>query len=71
MAWAGLGTMTFTVTFYGYATFLPGWWDVGTFFSYYLMVFVCPILYVGWKLIKRTKLVKSEEAGMCPFVFYF
>jgi amino acid transporter len=56
--------MSLTVTFYGYTTFLTGWWDVGTFFSYYLMVGVCPILYLGWKLFKRSKLVKSSEAGM-------
>lgn len=63
-AYVGLGTMIFTVVMYGYSTFLPGWWDTGTFFSYYTMVFVCPILYVGWKVVKKTKVVKPEEAGM-------
>lgn len=63
-AYFGLGTMIFTVIMYGYSTFLPGWWDTGTFFSYYTMVFVCPILYVGWKVVKKTKVVKPEEAGM-------
>lgn len=56
--------MAFTVTFYGYQTFLPGQWDVGIFFSYYTMSFVCPILYVGWKLLKGTKIVKAEEADL-------
>jgi amino acid transporter len=64
-AWFGLGTMIFTVSCYGYATFLPGWWDVGTFFSYYTMCFVCPILYVGWKVWWKTKVIKPEDAGMC------
>jgi len=63
-AYFGLITMSLTVTFYGYTTFLTGWWDVGTFFSYYLMVGLCPVLYIGWKLLKKTKLVKPEEAGM-------
>jgi amino acid transporter len=63
-AWFGLGTMIFTVSCYGYATFLPGWWDLGTFFSYYTMVFVCPVLYVGWKVWWRTKIVKPEEADL-------
>ncbi|PBP25844.1 hypothetical protein BUE80_DR003266 [Diplocarpon rosae] len=79
-AWVGLGTMIFTVSCYGYATFLPGckssppeWlshanghtgWDVGTFFSYYTMVFLCPILYVGSKVYWRTKVVKPEEADL-------
>ena len=80
-AWFGLVTMIFTVTAYGYTTFLPGckcfrhwnpWyllmtdsgWDVGTFFSYYTMCFVCPILYVGWKIVRKSKLVKPEEADL-------
>lgn len=63
-AWFGLGTMIFTVVCYGYATFLPGWWDVGTFFSYYTMCFVCPILYVGWKVWWKTKVIKPEEADL-------
>jgi len=56
--------MIFTVSVYGYATFLPGFWDVGTFFSYYTMVFVCPILYVGWKLVKRTKVIRPKEVDL-------
>lgn len=63
-AWFGLVTMIFTVCCYGYSTFLPGYWNTGTFFSYYTMVFVCPILYVGWKVIKRSKIVKPHEADL-------
>ena len=68
-AWFGLGTMIFTVSCYGYATFLPGWWDIGTFFSYYTMCFVCPILYVGWKLVKKSKVVKAGETGTFYSIF--
>lgn len=28
------------------------------------MVFVCPILYTGWKVFKKTKVVKPEEADL-------
>ncbi|THX06646.1 hypothetical protein D6D13_06407 [Aureobasidium pullulans] len=63
-AWVGLGTMIFTNVMYGYSTFLPGWWNTGTFFSYYTMCFVSPILYIGWKVIKKTKVVKPEEADL-------
>lgn len=56
--------MIFTVSCYGYATFLPGFWDLGTFFSYYTMVFVCPILYVGWKVWWKTKFVSSAECDL-------
>jgi amino acid transporter len=41
----------------------PGW-DLGTFFSYYTMVFACPVLYVGWKVVKRSKVVKPHEADL-------
>jgi amino acid transporter len=63
-AWFGLATMIFTVSCYGYATFLPGWWDIGTFFSYYTMVFVCPILYGGWKFWWKTKVIKPQAADL-------
>lgn len=28
------------------------------------MVFVCPIFYTGWKVLKKTKVVKPEEADL-------
>ncbi|KIV86968.1 hypothetical protein PV11_02542 [Exophiala sideris] len=58
----GLTGMTLVVTFYGYSAFTP--WDVATFFSYYTMVIVAPVLFVVWKLIKRTKFVRSAEADL-------
>lgn len=39
-------------------------WDLGTFWSYYTMCFFCPVIYLGWKIIKRTKIVKPEEADL-------
>jgi amino acid transporter len=61
-AWIGLTGMTLVVIFYGYSSFTP--WDVGTFFSYYTMVIVAPILFVGWKMIKKTRFVRSAEADL-------
>lgn len=63
-AWAGMILMILTVLFYGYTTFLPGYWTVSLFFSYYLMVGVCPILYVFWKVVKKTKFVKASEMDL-------
>lgn len=60
----GPRTDTSQVTCYGYTTLLPGYWDVGTFFSYYTMVFLAPLLWGGWKLVKRTKMVKPEDADL-------
>ncbi|KAI1608131.1 AAT family amino acid transporter [Exophiala viscosa] len=62
--WIGLCGMVVTVTCYGYATFLPGYWDVGTFFSYYTMVLLAPITFTGWKLVKRTKFVPASQADL-------
>lgn len=63
-AWIGLVGEIFIVSCYGYETFLPGYWDVGTFFSYYLMVFIAVLTYTVWKVIKRTKVVRPEEADL-------
>ncbi|KAJ9632179.1 hypothetical protein H2203_000582 [Taxawa tesnikishii (nom. ined.)] len=62
--WIGTVGMIVVVGCYGYTTFLPGYWDVGTFFSYYTMVFVAIVTYLGWKLLKRTKVVKPAEADL-------
>lgn len=52
-----------TVVFcYGYSSFKP--WSVDSFFTYYTMLILAPVLFIGWKLIKRTKLVKSTEADL-------
>jgi amino acid transporter len=56
--------MIITVTCYGYTTFLPGHWDVGTFFSYYTMLLPAPLIFGGWKIAKRNKFVRSSEADL-------
>lgn len=61
-AYIGLTGMLLVVFFYGYSSFTP--WSVETFFSYYTMVIVAPILYVGWKVIKRTRIVRPHEADL-------
>ncbi|KAJ5698773.1 hypothetical protein N7462_000778 [Penicillium macrosclerotiorum] len=63
-AWISLVWMTCVVCCYGYSTFLPGNWSVGDFFTYYTMVLVAPVLFFGWKIVKRTKFVKPHEADL-------
>ncbi|KAK8054458.1 hypothetical protein PG994_009525 [Apiospora phragmitis] len=53
MAWMG-----------GYTVFLPGKWDVPSFLFSYMMLFICPVLYIGWKLIHKTKFVNPHEADL-------
>ena len=69
--WIGLAGMIITVTCYGYTTFLPGYWDVGTFFSYYTMLLLAPLTFSGWKILKRTKFVPASQADLVwdrPFI---
>jgi amino acid transporter len=60
--WIGLGWMIFIVFTYGYSSFKP--WSVDDFFIYYTMLILAPVLYIGWKLLKRTKWVKSSEVDL-------
>ncbi|KAF4584186.1 Amino acid/polyamine transporter I [Ophiocordyceps camponoti-floridani] len=54
--------MTLVVIFYGYTAFTP--WSVDGFFRHYTMQLVAPILFFGWKLFKRTRLVRPHEADL-------
>ncbi|KAI5919066.1 amino acid transporter [Camillea tinctor] len=50
-------TATFIMTFIGgYTVFLPGNWNVPNFLFSYTMIGVCPVLYVGWKIIHKTRI---------------
>ncbi|KAI0124023.1 AAT family amino acid transporter [Xylariales sp. AK1849] len=60
--WIGLCGMTLVVLCYGYSSFTP--WSVENFFVYYTMVILAPILYFGWKLIHRTKIVGAHELDL-------
>ncbi|KAK7421859.1 hypothetical protein QQZ08_009737 [Neonectria magnoliae] len=61
-AYVAICFQTIMVLFYGYASFTP--WDVENFFSNYTMQLVAPCLFVGWKLLKRTKWRKPHEVDL-------
>ncbi|CCH41991.1 General amino acid permease [Wickerhamomyces ciferrii] len=48
----------------GYISLMPGRWDISTFLTSYLMVLLDIVVYSGYKLIKRTKMIKPEEADL-------
>lgn len=48
----------------GYTVFMPGNWNVENFLTYYLMIFIDIGVFVVYKLVKRTKFVKPEEADL-------
>ena len=53
----------FTVTcIYGWASYKP--WSLSSFFSNYTMQIFIPPLFVFWKILKKTKLVKPHEADL-------
>ncbi|GJC92776.1 general amino acid permease AGP2 [Colletotrichum higginsianum] len=62
--WIALAWLVAVEIFYGYAIFLPGRWDTGTFFSNYTMAIIAVCLFCGWKAFGRTRFVKPEDADL-------
>ncbi|KAG6277476.1 hypothetical protein E4U47_007169 [Claviceps purpurea] len=48
----------------GYTVFLPGHWSVSDFLFSYTMLAVFPILYLGYKVVHKTKIYKPEEVEL-------
>lgn len=48
----------------GYTVFLAGKWSVATFLFSYTMIGVFPLLFVSWKVLKKTKFLKPEEVDL-------
>ena len=44
--------------------FLPGQWDIPTFLFSYTMIGVFPLLFIFWKILKKTKWLKPEEVDL-------
>ena len=64
LAWYAL-TGCFIMTFVGgYTVFLPGMWSVETFLFSYTMIGVFPVLFISWKILKRTKWLKPGEVDL-------
>jgi len=62
--WVALIFLTLVVTCYGYTVFLPGNFVIDTFFTYYMMLLIAPILFFGCKFIKKTKFIPPHEADL-------
>ena len=48
----------------GYPVFLPGEWSVPTFLFSYTMIGVFPTLFIGWKVLKKTKWLQPHEVDL-------
>lgn len=56
---------TFVFTFVGgYTVFLPGNWDIASFFFSYTSVVAFPVLYLGWKLIHKTTIYPADKVDL-------
>ncbi|KAL0941527.1 General amino acid permease AGP2-like protein 1 [Colletotrichum truncatum] len=62
-AWIALVLQTIVILCYGWSAFRPTF-DVGSFFSNYTMQIVAPLLFIIWKVLKRTKYVRPETLDL-------
>lgn len=56
--------LSWMVVLMGYLNFFPGNFSVTDFIFSYVMLFVSFGIYVFWKILKKTKMVKPEEADL-------
>lgn len=61
-AWIALTTQLAIVTCMGYTSFRP--WSVEDFFTNYTMQIAAPVLFVGWKLYKKTHVVRAQDVDL-------
>lgn len=61
-AWVALVLQTIVVYTYGYTAFTP--WNTTNFFANYTMQLLAPLMYLGWKLIKKTRIIKPHEVDL-------
>ena len=62
--WFALCFEICVVFVYGYSTFKPGNFTAETFLTYYTMVIVAPILFIFWKVFKKTKWLAPHEVDL-------
>lgn len=64
VAWFGFICPFIMMFLAGYPVFTKGNWDTPTFLFSYIMIPFCVVLFIAWKLIKRTKLIKPENVDL-------
>ncbi|CCF36847.1 amino acid permease [Colletotrichum higginsianum] len=62
-AYIALVLQTIVILTYGWSAFRPEF-DVGSFFSNYTMQIVAPLLFIFWKVLKRTHYIKPEDVDL-------
>ncbi|KAI5886669.1 uncharacterized protein SCHCODRAFT_02642364 [Schizophyllum commune H4-8] len=67
-AWTGLIAFSIIILTQGYSVFIHGLWDTEKFFSAYFNIPLILVLYFGFKVIKRTKMVPLDEMPIRDFI---
>ncbi|KAK3192416.1 hypothetical protein K4F52_001629 [Lecanicillium sp. MT-2017a] len=62
-AYIALAVQSVVVLVYGYESFRPKW-SVEAFFQNYSMQILAVVLFIGWKLIKKTKYIRPEQVDL-------
>ncbi|PBP18428.1 Amino acid/polyamine transporter I [Diplocarpon rosae] len=68
MTWISGALFSLILITGGYATFLRGNWSTETFVSSYLNIPLFAILYLGYKFVKKTKMVALEDIPIRGFM---
>ncbi|EME38302.1 hypothetical protein DOTSEDRAFT_181398 [Dothistroma septosporum NZE10] len=61
-SWYGLFFNVLIVITNGFTAFIP--WDTSSFFVAYISVIIFVVMYLGYKIVFKTKFVSSEEADL-------
>ncbi|KAI0477522.1 putative general amino acid permease [Xylariaceae sp. FL0804] len=68
MAWVALVLFGVILLTGGYVTFIHGRWDTETFFSSYFNIPFLFVLYFGYKIVKKSKIVSLEEMPIQQYI---
>jgi amino acid transporter len=63
-AWFALIYFSIIIVFNGFAVFIKGNWTVGDFLTAYINIPIFAVLFIFWKVLKRTKYVRASEADI-------
>ncbi|KAL8978180.1 MAG: hypothetical protein Q9205_006177, partial [Flavoplaca limonia] len=64
LAWYALSGCITMALVNGFSVFIKGNWKLTSFFFSYTMVGVFPVLYLGWKTTKRTRVIKLQDVDL-------
>lgn len=61
LSWLGFIFFTLVTIFSGFTVFLKGNWDTSSFFATYITIPIFVGCWIGWKVVKKTKIVPLEH----------